>query len=82
MYSYADRIRAVELYIKLGLRAIATIRQLGCPRNVMAEISLGLKNLHSDAPNTPANEFITSFKAWDNGSFLRLPLKSGVLNPC
>jgi transposase-like protein len=31
MYSYADRIRAVELYIKLGLRARATIRQLGYP---------------------------------------------------
>lgn len=29
MYSYADRIRAVELYIKLGLRVRATIRQLG-----------------------------------------------------
>ncbi len=28
MYSYADRIRAVELYIKLGLRVRATIRQL------------------------------------------------------
>lgn len=31
MYSYADRIRAVELYIKLGLRVRATIRQLGYP---------------------------------------------------
>ena len=31
MYSYADRIRAVELYIKLGLRVRATIRQLGHP---------------------------------------------------
>ena len=33
MYSYADRIRAVELYIKLGLRVRATIRQLGYPTN-------------------------------------------------
>ena len=31
MYSYEDRIRAVELYIKLGLRVRATIRQLGYP---------------------------------------------------
>ncbi|MBB3148479.1 transposase-like protein [Phyllobacterium trifolii] len=31
MYSYADRIRAVELYIKLGKRLMATIRQLGYP---------------------------------------------------
>ncbi len=31
MYSYADRIRAVELYIKLGKRVKATLRQLGYP---------------------------------------------------
>ena len=31
MYSYADRIRAVELYIKLGLHVRVTIRQLGYP---------------------------------------------------
>lgn len=31
MYSYKDRIRAVELYIKLGKRQRATIRQLGYP---------------------------------------------------
>jgi transposase InsO family protein/transposase-like protein len=31
MYSYEDRIRAVKLYIKLGKRAAATIRQLGYP---------------------------------------------------
>ncbi len=29
MYSYEDRIRAVRLYIKLGKRTAATIRQLG-----------------------------------------------------
>ena len=29
MYSYADRVRAVELYVKLGKRTGATIRQLG-----------------------------------------------------
>jgi len=31
MYSYEDRIRAVKLYIKLGKRPGATIRQLGYP---------------------------------------------------
>lgn len=29
MYSYEDRIRAVRLYIRLGKRTAATIRQLG-----------------------------------------------------
>ena len=33
MYSYAERIRAVRLYIKLGKRMNATIRQLGYLRN-------------------------------------------------
>lgn len=31
MYSYEDRIRAVELSSKLGKRVRPTIRQLGCP---------------------------------------------------
>jgi transposase-like protein len=31
MYSYEDRNRAVELFIKLGKRVRATIRQLGYP---------------------------------------------------
>lgn len=31
MYSYEDRMRAVKLYIKLGKRTGATIRQLGYP---------------------------------------------------
>lgn len=29
MYSYEDRLRAVRLYLKLGKRIRATIRQLG-----------------------------------------------------
>ena len=33
MYSYEDRIRAVRLYLKLGKRIGATIRQLGYPTN-------------------------------------------------
>lgn len=31
MYSYEDRVRAVEFYIKLGKRVRATIVQLGYP---------------------------------------------------
>jgi transposase-like protein len=31
MYSYEERVRAVELYLKLGKRIKATIRQLGYP---------------------------------------------------
>jgi hypothetical protein len=31
MYSYEERMRAVELYIKLGKRLGATIRELGYP---------------------------------------------------
>lgn len=31
MYTYADRIRAVELYIRLRLRVMAMIRKLGYP---------------------------------------------------
>lgn len=31
MYSYEDRVRAVELYLKLGKRIEATIRELGYP---------------------------------------------------
>ena len=31
MYSYEDRMRAVELYIKFGKRMRTTIRQLGYP---------------------------------------------------
>jgi len=31
MYSYEDRLRAVRLYVKLGKRVAATIRQLGYP---------------------------------------------------
>jgi hypothetical protein len=31
MYSYVDRIGAVELFIRLGKRVRATIRQLGYP---------------------------------------------------
>ena len=38
MYSYEDRIRAVKLYIQMGKRSDATIRQLGYPtKNVRGQ---------------------------------------------
>ncbi|SMD12562.1 hypothetical protein SAMN05880593_1247 [Rhizobium sp. RU36D] len=47
MYSYADRLRAVELYIRLGKRLNATIRQLGyahqeCAEGLEADTAHGL----------------------------------------
>ena len=42
MYSYEDRIRAVKLYVKLGQRTGATIRQLGYPTKN------ALKNWHRE----------------------------------
>lgn len=32
MYAYEERMRAVALYLKLGKRLRATIRELGYPR--------------------------------------------------
>ncbi len=38
MYSYEERLRAVQLYIKLGKRVGLTIRQLGYPtKNALKE---------------------------------------------
>ena len=34
MYSYEDRVKAVQLYIKLGKRVGATIRTLGYPTEI------------------------------------------------
>jgi transposase-like protein len=42
MYSYEDRIRVVQLYIKLGKCIRATIRQLGYPTKN------ALKNWHRE----------------------------------
>jgi putative transposase len=42
MYSYEDRLRAVKLYLKLGKRIGATIRQLGYPTKN------SLKNWHQE----------------------------------
>ncbi len=38
MYSYGERLRAVELYIKLGKRVQATMLELGYPtKNALSE---------------------------------------------
>ncbi|MNS70289.1 hypothetical protein D3C72_1036310 [compost metagenome] len=39
------------------------------PRRVTADTSFGLKKRHSDAPSTPAKEFMSSFRACDSGWF-------------
>ena len=58
MYSYDERLRAVDLYIKLGKRIRATTRQLGYPTKN------SLKNwyqefLESGAPQT----YLCTFEA-------------------
>lgn len=35
MYSYEDRIRTIELYIKLGKSVRPAIRQLGYPTRIL-----------------------------------------------
>ena len=48
MYSYEDRMRAVALYIKLGKRPKATIRQLGYPsKNALKGWYLEYEHRHS-----------------------------------
>lgn len=47
MYSYEDRIRTVQLYIKLGKRVVATIRQLGYPTKN------SLKAWHRESEQSP-----------------------------
>lgn len=42
MYSHEDRLRAVELYTRLGQRVVLTIRQLGYPTKN------SLKNWHRE----------------------------------
>ena len=50
MYSYEERIRAVDLYIKLGNRVAATIRQLGYPtKNALKSWHQEYKQ-HQDLP--------------------------------
>jgi len=65
MYSYEDHIRAVKLYLKLGKRTGATLRQLGYPtKNVLKSWyldTISVCNVSQSAPaqipaaNTQAN---------------------------
>ena len=48
MYSYEDRMRAVALYIKLGKRSKATIRQLGYPSKIKCILHTGIHALTVD----------------------------------
>lgn len=75
MYSYEDRIRAVKLYIKLGKRLRATIRQLGYPRdwnsttievfiNAVHDYILWYKENGSKSRWAPAAPLRTA-KVWD-----------------
>jgi putative transposase len=51
MYSYDDRLRAVQLYIKLGKRAGLTVRQLGYPtKNALKAWHRAYEQLH-DLPS-------------------------------
>lgn len=50
MYSYADRMRAVQLYIKLGKRMGLTIRQLGYPTKNALKAWCREYELHHDLP--------------------------------
>ena len=61
MYSYDDRIRAVKLYIKLGKRTGATIRQLGY------STKNSLKSWHREFE--PGEDFPTgSVRSWQKYS--------------
>ncbi len=57
MYSYEQRIKAVELYIKYGLRAAAVIRELGYPNRhslvTWYKEYLNNGSLHSKQERTP-----------------------------
>ena len=50
MYSYADRMKAVRLYMKLGKRMAATIRQLGYPTKNALKAWHREYELHHDLP--------------------------------
>ncbi len=50
MFSYEDRLRAVQLYIKLGKRIGLTIRQLGYPTKNALRTWRGEYELHHDLP--------------------------------
>ncbi|AMU18510.1 hypothetical protein K6Y74_37420 [Burkholderia cenocepacia] len=69
MYSYEDRVRAVELYLKLGKRVKATIRQLGwdemLPR--VKEVRRFGSPLGLMSFTDPFRERITDVITWGNG---------------
>ena len=54
MYTYADRMRAVGLYIRLGLRVRAMIRQLGYPTKNALKGCYQQYLKHQDLPENKA----------------------------
>lgn len=61
MYSYEDRLRAVQLYINLGKRAGLTIRQLGYPtKNALGQYtgtSAPVRPIGSGSPTSQSSRF-------------------------
>ena len=73
MYLYEDRIRAVELYIKLGNRVGPTIRQLGYPtKNTLKGWYLEYQQ-HLDLPaghaKNAGSHFYTREESHDKSTF-------------
>jgi hypothetical protein len=59
MHAHEERMRAVALYVKLGKRLRATIRELGYPTGSVAEVR--------HCPDAPLSPF-SSCHAFDLGS--------------
>jgi transposase len=64
MYSYEERIRAVELYIKLGKRLRATIRQLGIARNTVRSYLRDLARTPAYGPRAARSSKLDPFKPY------------------
>jgi len=84
MYSYEDRLRAVQLYVKLGKRASLTIRQLGYPtKNALKvwylayERSCDLPRAYTRAPKyTPTQRQLAVDHFLSHGRSIALTIKA------
>lgn len=73
MNSYEERMRAVAVYIKLGKRLRATIRELGYPtKNALK----GWYREHERQHNLPAR---SAGRCWINQLASAIPLSPGTL---
>ena len=74
MYSYEDRLRAVQLYIKLGKRAGLTIRQLGYPsKNALKVWHLAYEQSSDWTSHTTVDKLKPQIEARSNASGLTPP---------